>query len=85
MGKREAVIDPTHEELLDWIELPVTKYYMAEIRERIDRFDKEVHASLMSYELNQAALHNAGMDVAKELYELPGELIEEKKGEKDGG
>jgi len=71
------------EDVRHWLNDDVTKEYFKWVKSHRDDANSMVHGALEQYELNEAALHNAGMSAFSEVLEIPSRMIEDKGGEED--
>ena len=77
-------VDITPEDVRAWEKDVVTKEFIAYVKMAIDDNDNKVHAALeMQMSDNQASLYNAAMTALKEVLDIPDNMVEELKPEKE--
>lgn len=65
----------TVEDVRAWKNDPITKEFFSVILVLVEDADKCVHRCLEENDLQDAALHNAGMSKLKDVLDIPDELI----------
>ena len=75
------IIEITFEEIKEWRLNPVTKMFFQYIEERIDKYDKDVHANLGNQSLHTADSYNMRMLELMDVVIIPDEMIDDLKSE----
>ena len=65
------------DEIRAWEKDPVTIDFFERLKVHHEDADMEVHKSLAAYDLNNAALHNAGMVMLEEVLDIVYRMIED--------